>query len=234
MKLRVLTHAEKDLRGTMPNLWPAFMDHDPIVNTFWPRLYEVYADFQLWVVDGKETVASACTLPVTWDGMAEPRGLDWAMTNGAAGDPTTLCAVVVNVVPSHRGTGLAGVILRRMSSIAAAHGLDSLIAPVRPTWKEHYPLIPIERYLRWRREDGLPYDPWLRTHERAGGTILDPAVRSMTITGSREEWEEWTGLQFPEDGDYVVPGALVPVRFESGQGIYVEPNVWMKHPLYEA
>ena len=54
MKLRILTHAEKDLRGTMPHLWPAFMDQDPIVSTFWPRLYEVYADFQLWVLDGKD------------------------------------------------------------------------------------------------------------------------------------------------------------------------------------
>jgi len=114
MKLHILTHAEKNLSGTMPNLWPAFMDHDPIVSTFWPRLYEVYADFQLWVLDGKETVARACTLPVTWDGMAEPRGLDWAMTNGAAGAPTTLCAVTVNIAPSHRGTGLAGVLLRRI------------------------------------------------------------------------------------------------------------------------
>ena len=43
--------------------------------------------------------------------------------------------------------------------------------------------------------------------------------------------EEWTGLQFPEDGDYVVPGALVPVRFENGSGIYVEPNVWLRHPV---
>jgi hypothetical protein len=66
-----------------------------------------------------------------------------------------------------------------------------------------------------------------------GGEILDPAPRSMTITGAREQWEEWTGLQFPEDGDYVVPGALTTVRFENGQGAYVEPNVWMKHPLYE-
>jgi hypothetical protein len=24
----------------------------------------------------------------------------------------------------------------------------------------------------------------------------------------------------------------VPVRFEQGVGKYVEPNVWMKHPLY--
>jgi len=38
-------------------------------------------------------------------------------------------------------------------------------------------------------------------------------------------------LQFPEDGDYVVPGALVPVSFAEGVGAYVEPNVWMRHPV---
>ena len=94
MSLRILTHAERDLRDTMPDLWPAFIAHDPVVSSFWPRLYELYADFQLWVVDGKKTVAYACTLPVHWDGVPEERGLDWAMSNGAAGEPTTLCAVV--------------------------------------------------------------------------------------------------------------------------------------------
>jgi GNAT superfamily N-acetyltransferase len=163
---------------------------------------------------------------VRWDGIPEPRGIDWAMTNGVAGDPSSLCAITVTVTQEYRGSGLAEAMLRRMASIAGAHGLDELIAPVRPTWKERYPLTPIGRYMLWRREDGL-----LRTHERLGAEILDVAPRSMTITGSRDEWEEWTGLQFPDDGDYVVPGALVPVRFENGHGTYVEPNVWMKHPL---
>jgi hypothetical protein len=51
----------------------------------------------------------------------------------------------------------------------------------------------------------------------------------MHVSGSRDEWEEWTGLQFPEAGEYVVPGALVPVSFDDGTGTYVEPNVWMRH-----
>jgi GNAT superfamily N-acetyltransferase len=231
MKLRILTHAERDLRGTMPEVWPEFLAHDPVVSAFWPRLYDVYPDFQLWAVDGKETVAYACTLPVRWDGIPEPRGIDWAMSNGAAGDPTTLCAIVVGVAPTHRGHGIAPNLLVRMVGIAAAHGLDCLIAPVRPTWKERYPLTPIASYIRWRREDGFLYDPWLRTHERLGATLLEEAPRSMTITGSRDEWEEWTMLQFPEDGDYVVPGGLEPVHFEAGQGTYVEPNVWFRHAL---
>jgi GNAT superfamily N-acetyltransferase len=231
LRLRILTHAERDLRGTLSELWPQFMAHDPVVSTFWPRLYEVYPDFQLWVVDGKETVAYACTLPVQWDGVPEERGLDWAMSNGAGGDPTTLCAVVVGITPEYRGRGLSSVLLRRMAGLGTAHGLDSMIAPVRPTWKERYPLTPIDRYMLWRREDGNPYDPWLRVHERLGAEMLSPAPRSMTIGGTREEWEEWTGLQFPEDGDYVVPGALALVRFEHGVGTYVEPNVWMRHDV---
>ena len=232
MKLAVVTHAEHpELEDTMPELWPEFMRHDPVVQTFWPRLYDLYADFQLWVRDRDEraTVAYACTLPVNWDGTPSPRGIDWALSNGAAGEPTTLCALVVAVVPEYRGLGLAEAILRRMGSIASAHGLGALIAPVRPTWKERYPLTSIHSYLGWRRADGLFYDPWLRAHQRLGAEVLGAAERSLTITGSRAEWEEWTELTFPEDGDYVVPGALAPVRFEGGRGTYVEPNVWMIH-----
>jgi GNAT superfamily N-acetyltransferase len=231
VNLRIVTHAERpDLARSEPDLFPPFMAHDPICSSFWPRLYEVYPDFQLWLLDGKSTVGYACTLPVRWDGIPEPRGIDWAMTNGIVGEPSDLCAIVAGIDPAYRGKGLSGVLLRRMAGLATAHGLDCMIAPVRPTWKERYPLTPIERYILWRREDGLPYDPWLRAHEHVGAELLDPAPRSMTVTGSRDEWEEWTGLQFPEDGDYVVPGALVPVRFEGGQGTYVEPNVWMRHP----
>lgn len=232
MRIAVVTHAEHpELAGTMPDLWPEFMRHDPVVQTFWPRLYDLYADFQLWVRDRDEraTVGYACTLPVNWDGTPSPRGIDWALSNGAAGEPTTLCTIVVAVAAEYRGIGLAEAILRRLGSIASAHGLDALIAPVRPTWKERYPLTSIESYLTWRRGDGLLYDPWLRTHERLGAELLAPAERSLTIAGSRAEWEEWTDLSFPEDGDYVVPGALSPVRFEGGRGSYVEPNVWMRH-----
>jgi hypothetical protein len=229
VKLRIVTHAERDLRGSMPELWPRFMSEDQIVSKFWPRLYDVFPDFQLWAVDGKRTIGYACTVPVTWDGTPEQRGLDWALSNGQAGPPTTLCAVVAGLIPEYRGKGVSGPLLRRMASLGTAHGLDSMIAPVRPTWKERYPLIPIERYVLWRREDGFHYDPWIRAHERVGAEVLSPAPKSMTVQGSREEWEEWTGLQFPEDGDYVVPRALVPVRVEGGVGTYVEPNVWVRH-----
>jgi GNAT superfamily N-acetyltransferase len=230
VKLRILTHAERDLRGSLPYLWPEFMAHDRVVNDFWPRLYEVYPDFQFWVVDGRETIGYACTVPVRWDGIPEQRGLDWALSTGQEGEPTTLSAVVAALLPEYRGLGISGPLLRRMAGLATAHGFDCMIAPVRPTWKERYPLIAIDSYVKWRREDGFHYDPWIRAHERVGGDVLDPAPRSMTVTGTREEWEAWSELQFPEDGDYVVPGALAPVTFADGVGTYVEPNVWVRHP----
>ncbi|HEY6459858.1 MAG TPA: hypothetical protein VIY73_06890 [Polyangiaceae bacterium] len=232
MRLRIVTHVEHpELRGTLPDLWPEFMHHDAVVTDFWPQLYEVYPDFQLWVLDGRRLIGYACTLPVVWDGEPKPGGVDWAVTEGPGGMPTTLCAIVAGLVPQYRGHGVSAVVLGRMTKLAAAHSLDCLIAPVRPTWKERYPLTPIERYVEWRREDGFLYDPWLRTHERVGAEVLAPAPSSMTINGSRDEWEEWTSLQFPEDGEYVVPGALAPVRFENDTGTYVEPNVWMRHPV---
>ncbi len=78
---------------------------------------------------------------------------------------------------------------------ARAAGLSAgVIAPVRPTWKERYPLIPIEEYMLWRRDDGTHLDPWLRIHELVGGEILGAAPRSMVIRAPATEWAEWTGM----------------------------------------
>ena len=43
---------------------------------------------------------------------------------------------------------------------------------MRPSWKERYPLVSIERYAGWRRADGLLFDPWMRVHERLVGMAL--------------------------------------------------------------
>lgn len=43
-------------------------------------------------------------------------------------------------------------------------------------------------------------------------------------------------MHFPESGEYVVPGALEPVKVDVGadEVVYVEPNVWMHHRLDQA
>jgi hypothetical protein len=123
--------------------------------------------------------------------------------------------------------------LSAMRDIATRLGLDDLIAPLRPTWKERYPLTPIERYAAWARDDGLPFDPWIRLHVRLGGEILAPEARSLRITGTVAEWEEWTGLPLPESGTFVFPHGLAPLEVdrESDRAEYWEPNVWVRHRI---
>jgi hypothetical protein len=142
-----------------------------------------------------------------------------------------LCALQILIAPEHRSHGLSSRMIRRMAEIGREHGLDTLIAPVRPTLKHRYPLAPMERYVTWRRPDGTHLDPWLRTHERLGAEIVKVAPESTTVSGTVGEWEEWAEMRFPETGAYVVPGALVPVVIdrERDEGVYVEPNVWMVH-----
>ncbi len=123
--------------------------------------------------------------------------------------------------------------LEAMKLAAVEAGLRAVIACVRPTEKSRYPLLPIETYAAWRRSDGLPVDAWLRVHVRAGGRMVRPSPRSMTIEGSIADWEDWTGLSFPASGPYVVDGALVPVEIDlaADRGVYHDPNVWIVHEV---
>jgi hypothetical protein len=173
-------------------------------------------------------------VPLRWDGTLDdlPAGIDGAIKRGFdEGGANVLCALVIMIPRTVRGGGVSAEALRAMVAIARSHGLRSLIAPVRPTWKERYPLTPIERYAAWRRADGLLFDPWLRTHERLGARVLRAEPESLRITGSVAEWEEWTGISFPEDGEYVFPGGLATLRVVDGVGSYWEPNIWMEHAV---
>ena len=132
-----------------------------------------------------------------------------------------------------RGENISAEILKQMKTLALRRGFRNLIVPVRPTWKARYPLQRIERYAQWKNGEGLFYDPWLRTHQRLGATVMKCVDSTLTIRGSIQEWENWTGLVFPESGAYVVKDALQPVQIDlaSDLGVYDEPNVWMRHPL---
>ena len=239
MPAQIFTDSERpDLYDRLDELadpWPEFIHHDDLVNEWWPLLHERFPDFQLVLYDPEVDVilGRGCTIPVAWDGSKRSLSAGVVDILGEAFDEgakaNALCALVAVVDPSQQGRGLSGHIIEGMAAAAGRAGLECLIAPVRPTWKDRYPLIPIEDYMRWTREDGLPFDPWIRLHARLGAELLAVAERSLDISGSVAEWESWTDMSFPEDGDYVVPGALVPVRFEDGVGRYVEPNVWMRH-----
>jgi hypothetical protein len=55
----------------------------------------------------------------------------------------------------------------------------------------------------------------------------------MTIVGTLAEWSLWTGMPFDRSGELMVAGALSPVMVSLEQDcvVYIEPNVWVQHPV---
>jgi GNAT superfamily N-acetyltransferase len=233
-----------DLFPQLDGFWPEFMSKDP-VGAFYYRYFDSFwPDFTLLAVDKESgrAVAKAHSVPLSFagdiaSGLPEG-GWDWVIRTAAhdrltGTEPTMVSALEIMVRPDLRGTGLSAVMLGAMRDNAAELGFTDLVAPVRPSGKHAQSETPIDSYAYATRPDGLPVDPWLRVHVRAGGRIVNVAHYSMTFTGTVEEWRGWTGLPFDVSGRVEVPGALSPVHcdVEQGVGVYVEPNVWVHHRI---
>jgi GNAT superfamily N-acetyltransferase len=223
--------------------WPVFMSKDPVANAlYWqvagafPELCAVATDEHDAVVGTGRAVAFALDAPGR--GALPDGGLDrvtiWAFDDKLTGQaPDIASAVEIAIGRDHQGAGLSHRLLAALRDAVRAAGLSRLVAPVRPNVKHQHPELPMPEYLKLVRADGLPLDPWLRVHVRAGGRILRTAPASMVMVGSLAQWREWTGLPFDQTGDVIVPEALVPVHcdVEHDHAVYVEPNVWVEHDL---
>jgi hypothetical protein len=213
--------------------WPTFLLHGDI--THCGSLFDEFAEYQILFCEPADTlIALGHTVPLFWDGTVDDLPSTMAGIIDCArlawrnqSTPNTLSAPAAIVTASHQRRGLSTEILRAMRSLAEERDMHSLVAPVRPTLKSSYPLTPFERYVGWKREDGSPFDPWLRVYWRLGAEFLKLMPKALIVTGNVSEWEEWTGMSFPESGAYVVPGALQPVKIdrEHDVGCYEDPNV---------
>jgi GNAT superfamily N-acetyltransferase len=221
-------------------VWPEYNLHGDVLNAYWRQLPSEFPDYQFCLYDAREedVVAEGHTAPCPWDRTPEGLGDGIDAMLVAALDahrtgrrPDALCALAAEIRPRFRGRGLANEVLAAMVVLAREADLPYLIAPVRPSFKDRYPITPIERYVTWTDENGEPFDPWIRVHVRVGGRLVKPVPRSMRITGTVAEWEAWTGMRFPDDGAYTFPAGLAPVEIDRGRdvGEYWEPNVWIVH-----
>jgi hypothetical protein len=223
-------------RPLFGGIWPEYNLHGNHSGKYFGELFPRFARFQVLVYDGAadRVVGRGRAIPFRWDGSLDdlPTGIDAvglrAVSEHAA--LTAVSALAAEVERDQQGHGLSRLILQAMAVAARNAGLGPLVAPVRPSRKDQYPLIPIDAYSRWRRADGLPFDPWLRVHARLKATILRTEPHSMEIAAPVADWEQWTGMELPEPGEYVFPGGLAPLAVAGGMGRYWEPNVWMLHP----
>ena len=230
------------IRDLSEEVWPEYNQHGQTLNYYWAQLYDVFPEWQFVLYDpGDRTVlAEGHTVPVAWDG-TDPGlgpGIDATIAaafelRAAGGQPTAVSALAAEIPPRHQGGHLSGVLLTAMTGLARGAGLSHLIAPVRPSRKDRYPTIPIERYARWTRPDGSPFDPWVRVHTQLGARIGPAIPRSLHIAGTVADWESWTHMQFPETGDYVFPAGLATVHIDrdNDTGEYWEPNIWIIHQI---
>jgi GNAT superfamily N-acetyltransferase len=233
--MEVVRYADRpDVRARRDELdeFPEYMNHNAMGGKYWGRLYTDFPAFQLAVLEGDALIGEVHALSLPVEGDELPAGWDEAFERGMeAGGGNVVSLLAISVRPTARGQGVPALLIGAVRHAAREAGQESVIAPVRPTLKDRYPLIPIERYVEWRRADGSHFDPWIRAHERLGGVLVGPCSASMLIEASVADWQDWTGLQFPGDGTYVVPGMLAPLEVRDGVGTHVEPNVWMRHAV---
>lgn len=240
-----LTHSNYRglVRGMTKAAWPEFMLHDEVANELWHELLDRFSEYQLALYDAQNDRAAAManSFPLRWDNPLEDLpegGWDWAFAQAVQDhkqgvSPNYHCAIQVVIHPDYQGQGLSIPIIKGVRAVTSTQNLRALIIPLRPNEKSKYPLISIDDYITWSTEEGLPLDPWIRVHTRLGGKILKPCHESKIIRGTRAEWEAWTGMKFPQSGEYVIPGALVPMEMnvEKDKGVYGEPNVWLLHAV---
>lgn len=223
--------------------WPEFMLHDHVANEYWHELFDRFEEYQFALLDTKTNRMAAMgnAVPFHWDLPIEQLpegGWDWVFVKAVDDHkkgitPNIQSAIQVAIHPDYQNLGLSSQMVQIMRQIAKDKGFQNLVAPVRPSQKSTYPLTSIDDYITWTNDEGLPFDAWLRVHVRAGARIIKPCHEAMKISGTLAAWEEWTGMKFPQSGQYVIPGALNPItiNLEKGEGVYIEPNVWMQHSI---
>jgi hypothetical protein len=244
--LRITTLAERPEFAArlweMDSAWREFMFQDPIADLFYPVATADFAEYVLVADDDAEPgrmVARGCMIPFAtrgaelpddgWDAVIRRSWLD--RHRGTPLDAVS--ALEITVRSDLLGAGVSAMMVAAMRGNATRLGHTELVAPVRPNQKHLEPHTPMAEYAFRTRADGLPYDAWLRVHVRAGGRIVKVAPRSMVIAGTLAEWRAWTNLPFDHTGPLEVAGALVPVHCDVAHdhAVYVEPNVWVSHPL---
>ncbi|MDJ1131022.1 hypothetical protein [Streptomyces iconiensis] len=219
-------------------LWPRFLFAAPSMRLYsplaalWP-----YAQLLLAAPESGRLLGWLDTAPAYWDGDDEalPGGWDALMERAVEGlragrAPDTLAMMSLSLLPSARGKGLGSACVELVRTLAALLSLRAALAPVRPTRKCARPREPMADYIRCKRPDGLPEDPWLRTHVRAGGRVVGVAAESTVMEAPLTDWRRW-GAALSPDGVWTIEGALAPLEPlpDGCSARYTEPNVWVVH-----
>ena len=230
---------QDEFQSLVDNNWDTIGTLDDVGWNHWFDLIEKNPEYQFGVyVDGKLAGVGNCT-PI-WDEAniesLPDKGWQWAIRNSIKerkGTPTFVSAISATISKDFRGMKISQVILGEFKNLARQYGAKALVAPVRLTLKSKYPLIPMENYIEWKREDGSHFDPWLRVHLGVGGEIKKVSKSAMIITRSVSEWKKIMNKDIQSSGQYLMDGAHCPIEIDMAKdiGVYEEDGVWVLHKL---
>ena len=225
------------------SVWPEYNLHGDVLNQWWGLLDVELADFQFVLYDEAEDVVVA-------EGHTGPLVVGRSRRDAAATASTPRSSASSRTAaPGHRSTRSvragrrdperrAGAAAwpsrssRRCAPSPSGTGCSHLVAPVRPSWKERYPMTPIERYVTWRRDDGQLLDPWMRVHERLGARVATPlpGVDADHRHRRRVGGMDRAGASRVRRIRLPPRARPAPIDRDADRGVYWEPNVWMIHP----
>ena len=75
-----------------------------------------------------------------------------------------------------------------------------------------------------------PFYLW-NTVEGMNSFLWEGAFQGLSHDFGRPSVRQWTGIAYPENGDYWFPRGLATLTIDrdADRGRYWEPNVWMRH-----
>ena len=105
-------------------VWPEFMLHDPVANTYWMQFIEAFKEYQLLIMDGREILAVINTVPMHFEKSINElpdEGWDWGVKKSisdfkAGIKPNILMGVQIIVNRNHQGKGLSSLAVREISN----------------------------------------------------------------------------------------------------------------------
>lgn len=176
-------------------------------------------------------VAVVRAVRLRWDGSstgAPGSGAGEALARAGEPDADTCAVLDVIVASGARRRGIGRRVLAALDGRRREAGLDRLLVLLRPHVKADYPLVPFARYATFTRDDGEPFDPWLRTAWQVGFRPVRGVDRSLVARAGLDDWRRWLGKELPGSGPYLVEGAIKPAILETerDEGRYREPHLW--------
>jgi hypothetical protein len=135
----------------------------------------------------------------TWDEIA---GEEQTFEGTFRPDGNTFALMSMSVNGAVKGRGLSGRVFDRIKEYAKAEGLEHIIGDFRPSnfgaHKQQTGHFDFTAYCESTREDGQPYDGWLRAVSRQGAQFHQPDPRAMVVEATADEVAAWSEAYNPE------------------------------------